>query len=352
MSNALRLSEKWYRRGLWGVALLLAWFLIGLGGTLVGDLPKVEKTLTVEDFLNASQWAELKQQLEQTEASLIATDEQLEQARLAYAQAKQQTQLQRNSFNQWLATRSVTADADKDPDVVERTKALDKRGELERDLLATRDVLQQQSLDLNQAKNRLDREMTTQRNTAYDTLQIEKRKVELRVFLYRLLLTLPLLLLAFWLLKTKRKGPYWPFVWGFTFFAAFAFFVELVPYLPSYGGYVRYGVGVILTLLGGRWVILALNRYLARQQQVENLPEQERRKSLRYDEALGKLSKSVCPGCERHVNLVDGVTDFCPHCGIGLFVHCSACDARKSAFTHFCFACGTNQKAKADEQTS
>ncbi|MBS1159426.1 MAG: hypothetical protein H6R15_1845 [Proteobacteria bacterium] len=32
--------------------------------------------------------------------------------------------------------------------------------------------------------------------------------------------------------------------------------------------------------------------------------------------------------------------DYCPHCGICLFEHCSACQERKSAFARFCHACG------------
>lgn len=40
MSKALRLSEKWFQRGLWLVALVFAAFLIGLGSTVVGDLPQ------------------------------------------------------------------------------------------------------------------------------------------------------------------------------------------------------------------------------------------------------------------------------------------------------------------------
>jgi hypothetical protein len=41
------------------------------------------------------------------------------------------------------------------------------------------------------------------------------------------------------------------------------------------------------------------------------------------------------------VDLKNTEIDFCPHCGIGLFDHCRACKARKSAFSRFCHACGT-----------
>ena len=60
MSKALRLSEKWFRRGLWLVALVFASFLIGLGGTVVGDLPKVEAPLQLDDFLDQAAAQQLR----------------------------------------------------------------------------------------------------------------------------------------------------------------------------------------------------------------------------------------------------------------------------------------------------
>ncbi|RZJ56735.1 MAG: serine endopeptidase, partial [Acidovorax sp.] len=90
----------------------------------------------------------------------------------------------------------------------------------------------------------------------------------------------------------------------------------------------------------------ALNRYLERQKQAEALPDQERRKELSYDVALARLAKSVCPGCERPVDLKNETIDFCPHCGIGLFDHCGTCSTRKSAFARFCHACGTGAGVK------
>src|SRR3546814_9266785 len=102
------------------------------------------------------------------------------------------------------------------------------------------------SSDLRQSANTKYDQLNSMESGAREKLRAERRKVELRVFLYRLALTLPLLVIACFLFARKLKSVYWPFVWGFIYFALFAFFVELVPYLPDYGGYVRFAVGIVL----------------------------------------------------------------------------------------------------------
>ncbi len=340
MGKSLRLSEKWFRRGLWLVALVFASFLIGLGGTIVGDLPQVESRLELDDFLDRPQAQQLRAQLQTERSAAEAAQTALEQAQLQRDKARSEIQSQREGFANWLAARSVTQRAEHDPEVLARTRVLDALQAAEQAQRRAVQAQQQAALDARQAAAQTEKQISQLESAARTLLQAEQRNVELRVFLYRLALTLPLLAIAGWLLVKKRQSTYWPFVWGFVFFALFAFFVELVPYLPSYGGYVRYVVGIGITALVGRYAILALNRYLERQKLAEALPDQERRKELSYDVALARLAKSVCPGCERPVDLKDGVTDFCPHCGIGLFDHCGACQTRKSAFARFCHACG------------
>ncbi|MBV2216904.1 MAG: serine endopeptidase [Diaphorobacter sp.] len=341
MSKSLRLSEKWFRRGLWLVALVFASFLIGLGGTVVGDLPKVETPLALDDFLDRPAAQALRTQVKEARQAEQDAQTALEQAQLQRNKARSESSAERETFNNWLAARSVTQRAEHDPEVLARTRALDALKQAERSTQKMVEQQQQAALDARQTAAAAQQRLGQMESGAYDKLHAERRKVELRVFLYRLALTLPLLAIAAWLFVKKRKGTYWPFVWGFIFFALFAFFVELVPYLPSYGGYVRYVVGIGVTALVGRYAILALNRYLERQKLAEALPDQERRKELSYDVALARLAKNVCPGCERPVDLKDGKTDFCPHCGIGLFDHCGQCSTRKSAFAKFCHACGT-----------
>ena len=347
MSKSLRLSEKWFRRGLWLVALVFASFLIGLGGTIVGDLPQVESPLELDDFLDRPQAQQLRAQLQAQHSSADAADTALEQAQLQRDKARSEVQSQRQSFNHWLATRSATQRAEHDPEVLVRTRVLDTLQAAEQAQQRAVQAQQQAALDARQSAVQTEKQLAEMERGARSQMQVEQRRVELRVFLYRLALTLPLLAVAGWLLVKKRRSTYWPFVWGFVFFALFAFFVELVPYLPSYGGYVRYVVGIGLTALVGRYAIVALNRYLERQKLAEQLPDQERRKELSYDVALARLAKNVCPGCERPVDLKDGVTDFCPHCGIGLFDRCGCCSTRKSAFAKFCHACGCAAKEAA-----
>ena len=347
MSKSLRLSEKWFRRGLWLVALVFASFLIGLGGTVVGDLPKVETPLALDDFLDRPAAQALRAQVKEAHQAEQDAQTALEQAQLQRNKARSESAAERETFNNWLAARSVTQRAEHDPEVLARTRALDALKQAERSTQKAVEQQQQAALDARQAAAAAQQRLGQMESGAYDQLHTERRKVELRVFLYRLALTLPLLAIAAWLFVKKRKGTYWPFVWGFIFFALFAFFVELVPYLPSYGGYVRYVVGIGVTALVGRYAILALNRYLERQKQAESMPDQERRKELSYDVALARLAKNVCPGCERPVDLKDGKTDSCPHCGIGLFDLCGVCSTRKSAFAKFCHACGTSANTGA-----
>lgn len=341
MSKALRLSEKWFQRGLWLVAFAFAGFLIGLGGQIVDNLGTVEQALVLEQFMDPQRTPAVREALKQEEAKLSAASKALEQARQRHQVAQANTRSARETFDNWLATRHATARPEQDPELIKRTQQLDALKAEERKALSGVEAQEQAHLDASQAKDKAQQEWDNLAESAQGAYQSALRAQELRVFGYRLLLTLPLLVAAVWLFRKHRKGQYWPFVWGFIYFAAFAFFVELVPYLPSYGGYVRYIVGIVLTVLVGRQAIVSLQRYLEKQKAAEALPDSQRRQTLAYDVALARLDKGVCPGCERPADLKDPARDFCPHCGIGLFNHCAACQARKSAFSRFCHACGT-----------
>ena len=346
MSKSLRLSEKWFRRGLWLVAVVFASFLIGLGGTLVGDLPQVEQALKLEDFIDGVAAEPLRAGVRDAELTEQKAARALEQAELKLSVAQQSSRTARETFENWVATRRATAQPEQDAELIARTRALDVLKAKEDEAQQKVDAQQQVALDARQSQEAAQQKLAVLEADAQLKLDAEYRRVELRVFGYRLALTLPLLLIAGWLFVKKRKSTYWPFVWGFIFFALFAFFVELVPYLPSYGGYVRYVVGIVMTVLVGRYAIVALNRYLVRQKLAEAQPDVVRREELSYDTALTRLAKGVCPGCERSVDLKNPAIDFCPHCGIGLFDHCGACDARKSAFSKFCHACGTSAQTR------
>ena len=341
MNKALRLSEKWFRSGLWLVAVVFAGFLIGLGGSVVRNLPQVEQRLGLEDFIDQPAARRARTVIDQARQARQAADEALDQARLKLNAQRADAASARETFSNWLATRRATQQPEQDAELIRRSAALDALKTAERRALAAVEAQQQAALDARQAEERARRTLQTLEAEASAKLGEGLRQQELRVFLYRLALTLPLLAVAGWLFARQRRSTWWPFVWGFVFFALFTFFVELVPYLPDYGGYVRHVVGIVVTVVVGRQAILALNRYLERQKLAEARPDAERRQELAYDVALVRLAKGVCPGCERAVDLGNAAIDYCPHCGICLFDHCRQCTARKSAFSRFCQACGT-----------
>lgn len=339
MSSAVRLSEKWFNRALWLIALVFAFFLIGLGNAVVGDLPQVEQDLTLEQFM-PPEAAAVTRQREAAREQRMAAEAALQQAALKRTEAEKAYQAARATFDNWLATRTATGRPEQDAELQRRTRALDALKAAEMAATRASDAERQKMLDASQARDRADAALLPMEEAAERQLIAATEASELRVFLYRLGVTLPLLVIAGYLFARQRQSRWWPFVWGFILFALFAFFVELVPYLPSYGGYVRYGVGIVVTLLVGRWAIVALQDYLERQKAIEAQPDQVRRQDLAYDQALVRLGKGVCPGCERPVDLKNPEIDFCPHCGIGLYEACGGCGARKGSFAPYCHRCG------------
>lgn len=341
MSKGLRLTEKWMQRGLWLVAFVFAGFLIGFGGKIVDNMWRVEPPAPLSAFIDPVKGPAVRAAADAAETKRAAATEQLAQAEQQHNVAQSNTQAAQQTFQNWLSTRQATARPEQDPELIARTRELDSLRAAERKALAAVQAQRQALLDATQASERAGAEWRLLEDAASDAAYKVAEAQQMRIFLYRLAITLPLLLAAAWLFAKKRHGQYWPFVWGFILFALFGFFVELVPYLPSYGGYVRYGVGIVLTVIVGRFAIVSLQHYLERQKPAEALPAARRRETLRYDSAVARLAKGVCPGCERAVDQKDPALDFCPHCGIGLFDRCGHCAARKSAFARYCLACGT-----------
>lgn len=336
--------EKWFRIFLWVVALIFASFLIGLGSKIVADLPSVSTDhMEIGDFVSdRSSYNKLKDDLKVAERQEQDINHEWEQKNHELSEQRTANHNARESFDNWLATRSVTEQSDQNPEVIKRTKELDDLKQKEQTLQNELSAIDKRQLDRRQAVETLRTQIDDMEMLAQDDFDKHLKKTELQVFIYRLLITLPLLILAWWLFRRYRHSNAWPFVWGFVFFAVFAFFVELVPYLPNYGGYVRYAVGIVMTVLIGRYGIIAMNNYLQKKREEESLSTTERQSQMNYDEAQSKIAKNICPSCERGLDFNNPDLDFCPHCGIHLFEYCTNCTIRKSTFNHYCFKCGTS----------
>lgn len=340
VSKGVRLSEKWFQRGLWVIALLFASCLIGLGALVVGDLPKVEKPVDAEQFMDQARLKPVRVQIKADDDQLQVNSDATQRAHDDLSHAQNAYNSEHESFEAWIATRSATQQSSQNAEVLARTRKLDELKAAQREMEKKVEALESEQTDLQQQKaahEKTEEEIKAAGQGGYDRAVA---RMELRVFGLRLALTLPLLLLAVWLFLKRRKGPRWPFVWGFIFFALFTFFFELVPYLPSYGGYFRYLVGIALTVWGGNYAIGALRKYLEAQKAAEQRPEEDRRKDLGYEMAQMRLSKRICPACERPIDTSDLSGNFCMHCGLRVFEDCPRCHTRQTSFSHFCRACG------------
>ncbi|WP_295528159.1 zinc ribbon domain-containing protein [Novosphingobium sp. Chol11] len=352
--KGVRGPERVYTAVFWLVSVVFAGFIIGLGNLVIGDLPLVDAQVLSAPAPENPALATMRRQLAANNGDIGKLDLRLELAQLQLTQAQRASANGTDTFRAWIAARDATTNPQQDPEVLSRTRQLEALKANEAALEGAIAELENQRLPLGQRAADIAAQLSKLESDAAPAQERARFWQELRVFGLRLALTLPMLVAAVWLVARQRSSDYWPLMRGFVLAAVFVFFVELVPYLPSYGGYVRYGVGIILTFAAGQFLIRNMRSYLAGRQAAEQEQEQERRRRVGHDEAFKKMAAKTCPGCDRPIATTgEAETNFCVHCGMTLFDHCRACNTRKMAFFRYCMACGVpTEDTRSTEQAA
>ncbi|MEO5706015.1 MAG: zinc ribbon domain-containing protein [Alteraurantiacibacter sp.] len=340
--KGVRAQERAYNIILWLLSLVFAVFIVGLGNLVIGDLPLVDQHIVEEAPTRSAEELANEAEMRSAAQELGTIDDRLAIERLKEEQARRASQTGEETFSAWIAARTATTDPQQDPEVLARTRELEQLKANERGLQATIAELENSRLEIDQRISTLTEQNYSLEVARQPELERQYFAEELRVFGLRLLITLPLLALAAWMVVKQRKSDHWPLMRGFVLAAVFVFFVELVPYLPSYGGYIRYAVGIALTFAAGHYLIKHMRIWLAQRASAEAEVEQERRKRVSHDEAFRKMAAKTCPGCDRPVATTgEAEANFCVHCGMTLYDRCPSCDTRKMAFFRHCMTCGT-----------
>ena len=169
--------------------------------------------------------------------------------------------------------------------------------------------------------------------------------VALKVFGIRLLFTLPILAIGVFAFIKYRNHQYSPLVWGYVWFSMYVFFFGLVPYLPSFGGYIRYIVGIVLVVFGGIYAIKSFNRYMERRRIELERDKLDRARQVDSENAILSFKNHVCPSCGQDYSLSGDTSSQthnvrnCFNCGLELFKICE-CGKINFAFFKYCSCCG------------
>jgi prefoldin subunit 5 len=272
------------------------------------------------------------------------------------ATAKENHANEKQSFDNWLQTRKTLGSPDKDQEVVSRAKKLDDFYKVEQEWRAELNTLQSQIDEIIKKKQEIQESVDKERSASYEEYGRALKKYELNVFLIRLIFVMPILALGIFFFVRYRKHKFYPLYFGFTLFSVYVFFIGLVPYLPSYGGYVRYSVGVILSVGLGYYAIKRIQKFIDQKQAELEISTQERAKKIQTTTAEKALENHFCPSCGKdfllqkwefpapnttETNSYKFVTTFCRHCGLELFKNCCNCGTKNFAHLLFCSSCGT-----------
>ncbi|MCA7950629.1 hypothetical protein LGM43_10115 [Burkholderia seminalis] len=343
-SDGLTRPARLLRLASWVIAIVFAVFLNMLGSLVIRDIAFAPSggPPVIEQFADTPTKARLDAARRDLQTRRDALAEQASTMEVARGRAAKEYAAEKESFRNWLATRSVTGDSARDPDIVARTRKLDTLQAVVTNWQHQIDAIGDQQRALASRQAEVDTQIADADAAAEQRFDAATRHYELQVFGLRLALTLPILLIATGLFIRYRHARYWPFVYGFGLFALSAFFIELVPYLPNFGGYVRVLVGIALTIFAGLYMMRAFQRYAERKRLELQQDQGERARTIGYEKAVRSLEKKRCPSCDKQWNLGGDDATFCVHCGLRLFNVCG-CGGRNFYFFPHCHQCGVPQ---------
>ena len=340
------------------ISLLLCLFLILLTNKLIGDIDNITVSPISTDFENKSAISAIQKLTEKTDDTIKIFENKksriertIEAATLSYNNEKE-------SFDNWLKTRTTIGSPSNDKDVLLRAEKLDEYYKIQQDWQSQLSSIDDSIKNIQNNRARLDDKIVKEQEVANELYTIALRKYDLKVFLIRLLLVTPILLLGIWFFIRYRKNKYWPLFQGFSLYSLYAFFFGLVPYLPSYGGYIRYSAGIILSVFAGYYAINRIRKYLEQKKVELETSSKERAKNVHSDIAEKALMNHICPSCGKDFILKNWefssetvknailVTDFCRFCGLELFSKCEKCGNKNFVHLSFCSQCGEKTKTK------
>ena len=352
--------ERTSRLVYYAISVILCAFLILLSSQIIDDLDTATVRPETEAFLDRQAVGQLERRAAGLAAQVRALRDKNALIERTMLTAQQNYANEKQSFENWVKTRKTLGSPGQDQEVVSRANKLDEFYKVEQAWRAQLDA-RQTSIEANEKQQaQVQTLLERQNQRASEKYETALKGYELKVFLLRLLFVGPILGLGIFFFIRYRRHKFWPLYFGFTLFSLYAFFFGLVPYLPSYGGYIRSVVGVALSAGLGYYAIKTIRAYLDRKQEELKASSQERAQNVQLEVAEKALENHFCPSCGKDFIIkkwefplkADAndayrlVTDFCRHCGLELFSSCASCGTKNFSHLPFCACCGARPGAR------
>lgn len=342
------------------ISIVLAVFLILLSNSIIQDLDTAVSYPQFEDFEDKSVLDHLKKQSDALELEMEPLSAQQSTINKTLHAAEENYTNEKQSFENWIEARKTLGSPDKDHEVISRTKKLDEYYAIQRSWRTQLDSLSTKIEEIDKKKAVLNQQVYESDAAARVKFGTAVRRYEFKVFLIRLLFAAPILGLGIFFFIRFRRHKFAALFLGFSYFSVYVFFFGLVPYLPSYGGYVRYTVGVLLSVGLGYYAIKRIRSYMDAKKLELQASTQQRAQRIQMEVAEKAFNNHICPSCGKDFLIrkwdtplvankdQEGyrlISNFCRHCGLELFANCSKCGTKNYVHLPYCASCGANTKA-------